>query len=272
MIGLSNQRSMDFRQARILSLVSVFFMAVTAFFLVSAENRRPLAADVGIVIEPVKTFSGDEAPAGRSSISLPLSVPEYIQRYKASCEAAAARAALLYYGVSFSEDDILEEIGWSKPPRYYNKSGDLVWGNPQSEFVGDPNPKRIYVDGYGVYNQPIYKFLSNHGFGKSVSKSGWDIEELASYIKSGYPAIVWLSGDFKRRTPGVMIGPDGVKNPWIFAEHAVVLVGFDDNGMELMDPAPGVGYRRVTTKQFEDGFISLGNMAIVVIPGEMAEL
>jgi uncharacterized protein YvpB len=69
-----------------------------------------------------------------------------------------------------------------------------------------------------------------------------------------------------------MIGPDESRNPWIFAEHAAVIVGFDDKGVDIMDPAPGTGYRRITYKQFEDGFASLGNMAIVVIPGDLAEL
>lgn len=263
---------MDFRQTRFLSMVSVFMMAATAFFLVSENNRRASKINFSLsgfkeTIPPEMVLSEE-----KTAVAMPLAVPQYIQRYRASCEVAAARAALLYFGVSFSEDDMIEEIGWEITHRYYDKNGDLVWGNPQSKYVGYYDPERIYIDGYGVYNQPIYGFLSEHGFGKSISKTNWSIDELISYVRQGYPAIAWVSGDFKKKAVGVMIGPDGVKNPWIFSEHAVVVRGFDEKRVYLMDPAPGAGYRQVTWKEFEDGFGNLDNMAIAIIPGEMAEL
>jgi uncharacterized protein YvpB len=268
---------MDFRQARILGLVSVFLMATAAFFLVSAVNQKSWAisrikSEKPVASDPIEPEIETAVNYRLASVDLPLGVPEYFQKYKASCETAATRAVMLYFKVAFSEDDILEEIGWDNPPRYYNQAGDLVWGNPQSRFVGNPDPKKIYVDGYGVYNRPIYRFLAEHGFGKSVSKTDWNMQELLSYVKRGYPALVWVAGDFKKRTSGIMIDSEGAENPWIFAEHAVVIRGFDDSGIDIMDPAPGTGYRRITYKQFEDGFISLGNMAIVVIPGDLAEL
>lgn len=270
---------MDFHRARVLSLISVFLMAAAAFFLVFSINQRSLANGY----ETVKNISSDHPGQTKNAVglislrsspavSLPLDVLEYFQKYKASCETAATKAALLYFNVSFPEEDMLEEIGWEKLPRYYDKSGNLIWGNPQRKFVGDPNPGKLYIDGYGVYNQPIYDFLANHGFKKSISKIGWNTDELLSYVSRGYPVIAWVSGDFKIKPQGVMISPDGVKNPWILAEHAVVVRGFDDSGIDIMDPAPGAGYHKVTREEFENGFINLNNMAIVVMPGEMAEL
>jgi uncharacterized protein YvpB len=263
---------------RIISLISVFLMAAIACFVIfTVDKRFPelnyKAADKTI-IESVdgSEILTDIVDFEPTSASMPLDVPEYLQKYNASCETAAIRAAMLYFDVDFSEDDILEEIGWSNPPRYYDKEGNLVWGNPQDKFVGNPNPKRIYIDGYGVYNQPIYNFLADHGFRESISKTDWDTSELLNYVERGYPVIAWVAGDFRKRTPGIMISSEGVENPWIFAEHAVVIRGFNEKGIDIMDPAPGTGYRRITYKQFEDGFTSLGNMAIAVIPGEIAEL
>jgi len=246
-------------------------MAAAAFFLVSENNRQASKIKFGF-FGFKETIPPDIILSEEKTIALPLVVPEYIQKYRASCEVAATRAALLYFGVVFSEEDMIEEIGWEILPRYYDKNGDLVWGNPQSKYVGHYDPERIYIDGYGVYNQPIYGFLSEHGFGKSISKTNWSIDEIISYVRQGYPVIAWTSRDFKKRVPGVMISPDGAKNPWIFSEHAVVVRGFDEKRVYLMDPAPRAGYRQVTWKEFEDGFGSLNNMAIAIMPGEMAEL
>lgn len=270
---------MDFHRARVLSLISVFLMAATVFFLVLSINQRSLVNGY----EPAENISNNKSSRIKSAtglislrsspaVNLPLDIPEYFQKYRASCETAATKATLFYFDVSFSEDDMLEEIGWEKLPRYYDKSGNLVWGNPQKKFVGDPNPKKLYIDGYGVYNQPIYAFLANHGFGKSISKTDWNTDELLSYVGRGYPVIAWVSGDFKIKPQGVMISPDGASNPWIFAEHAVAIRGFDDSGIEIMDPAPATGYRKVTYEEFRNGFSGLNNMAIVVIPGEPIEL
>lgn len=198
---------------------------------------------------------------------LVLDVARYAQTHPASCESASTHATVKYFGSSLTENDIIAEIGADFSPRYYDSAGNLHWGNPQEKFVGDIDSPNLYVDGYGVYNKPIKKVLDNHGFSRSISKTGWDREELLSWVRSGYPAIIWISGSWTKKTVGKMIAPDGTENPWIYGEHAVVLRGVDPGSIYIMDVGNGSHYT-VSYSKFDIGFANLGNMAIVVIPDQ----
>lgn len=193
-----------------------------------------------------------------------LTLLPYEQQYRASCEIASVKAILQAYGGSVTEAEILAEIGMDNSVRYFDEKVILHWGDPQKKYLGNPDAKNIYVDGYGVYNNPIYTYLSNHGFSKSISKIGWDRNELFSYVKLGYPAIFWTSSDYKTHEVIDMVAPDGTVNPFMEGEHALVLYDVDDDWIYVMDV--GVGeYDKISYNQFDTGFANLGNMAIVVI-------
>lgn len=196
-----------------------------------------------------------------------MDVKKYAQTHPASCESASAHVVMDYFGSDFSEDSIIEEIGADLSPRHFDADGNLHWGNPQKTFVGDIDGKNVYVDGYGVYNEPIAKVLKNHGFSASISRTGWKIEELLNHVRRGYPAIVWISSNYQASEVGTMIGPDGIENPWIWGEHAVVLRGVDRDEIYIMDVGNG-SYYTVSYSKFETGFANLNNMAIIVIPDE----
>jgi len=197
-----------------------------------------------------------------------MDVEKYAQTHPASCESASAYAVMDYFGVDFSEDSIIDEIGADLSSRYFDNNGDLHWGNPQETFVGDIDGQNVYVDGYGVYNQPIAEVLKAHGFAASISQTGWEVDNLLEYIRRGYPAIVWISNDYQSKEVGTMIALDGVENPWIWGEHAVVLRGVDSDEIYIMDVGDG-SYYTVSYSKFETGFSNLNNMAIVVIPGDV---
>lgn len=198
-----------------------------------------------------------------------LDVPKYAQTHAASCEVASTHAAMLYFGVNVTENTLLKEIGADLSPRYFDKQGNLHWGNPQKKFVGNVDAKQVYVDGYGVYNQPIAKELVRHGFSRSISHTNWNLGDLFTYVRQGFPAIVWISNDFSTQKVGTMIAADGTKNPWIYREHAVVLRGVDvaAGSVYIMDVGSGK-YKTVSTELFQQGFANLHNMAIVVIPNK----
>ncbi|MBN1617782.1 C39 family peptidase [Candidatus Dojkabacteria bacterium] len=194
-----------------------------------------------------------------------MNVETYKQTHPASCESASAHILMKYFGVDVTEDQIIAEIGAdTTSTRYFDDQGNLHWGNPQRSFVGNIDGEVVYVDGYGVYNEPVYKVLANHGFSSSISKTNWDVDELFNYVRQGYPVIVWVSNDFKPKTVGTMIGPDGEENPWIEDEHALVIHGIDPEKIYLMDVGFGT-YDAVSYPEFRTGFQNLENMAIVVI-------
>ncbi len=198
-------------------------------------------------------------------VTVILDIKAYAQTHPASCEAASTHAVVSYFGSDLSENEIIEQVGADDGERYMGDDGKLYWGNPQEKFVGDIDGENVYVDGYGVYNQPIYEVLKQHGFAESISKTEWVIADLLSYVKRGFPAIVWISNDYSKKDVGIMVDEDGNENPWIWGEHAVVLRGVEGSKLHIMDVGNGSFYT-VSKSEFETGFANLNNMAIVVIP------
>jgi uncharacterized protein YvpB len=236
--------------------------------LISSQNI--LKEEIG-KLEAVSQKLEEELKDGKEEENLPvlpssvvMDVPQYAQTHNASCEASSAHAAMLYLGKNVPEDQIIEEVGFDQSPRYF-RDGVLHWGNPQENFVGDIDGEEVYVDGYGVYNEPIYQVLKSHGFGGSISKTGWDSNELYREIRKGYPAIAWISNSYQKLEVRKMVAPDGAENPYMVGEHAVVVRGVDRNNVYIMDVGNG-SYYSVTKKKFETGFANLNNMAIVVEP------
>ncbi len=225
--------------------------------LIEVEKNKPEPTCTNVVINQSKVLPS----------SVLLNIPSYSQKYSASCEAAATHSAMLYFGVNISEDKILNTMGKDESPRYFDSHGNLHWGNPQQHFVGNWNAKHVYVDGYGVYNKPVYQVLKVNGFEKSISKTGWNLNDLYDYVKMGYPAIVWISSDFKKQTVGKMIASDGTENLWMYKEHAVVIRGVDNSNVYYMDVWSGKN-AVVTKSTFATGFANLNNMAIVVVPND----
>ena len=196
-----------------------------------------------------------------------MNVPLYTQTHSASCEFASTHAAMLYYGVDIPEDTIIASVGSDNTPRTVDADGTIRWGNPQLKFVGSVDASNIYYDGYGVYNDPIYKFLSENGFSSSISKMNWDVNDLYNYVRQGYPVILWISNDLSTQIPSTWIAPDGSVHKWILKEHAVVLRGVDVDNVYYVDVGLGV-YKTATKADFERGFANLDNMAVVVKKGK----
>jgi uncharacterized protein YvpB len=235
---------------------SYFFQLTKSPFSIESSYNTPQSIASSRAILPVR---GAILPK-----YVIFDVPLVKQAHRASCELASTRAVMLYYGIDISEDKILSDIGVDNSPRYFDSNGKLHWGNPQQAFVGNFDAPIIYVDGYGVYNQPIKKYLDSHGFSRSISKQHWDVTELLNFVKEGNPVIVWISSDYQKKYVQTWIAPDGSEQKWFVGEHAVVIRGVDDNNVYIMDVGNGT-YTTISIDRFSVGFSNLDNMAIVVI-------
>jgi uncharacterized protein YvpB len=237
-----------------------YALATTAVDAMQDENDALLDQNTSLQNE-VGAASSEKLP-----MSVMLDVEAFAQTHHASCESAAAHAAMKYWGVDMGENDIIAAIGAdTETERYFDDQGRLHWGNPQKAFVGDIDGEDVYVDGYGVYNQPVYKVLAANGFSKSISKTGWNFDELMNHVKRGYPVIAWTSYNYKDMENYELISPDGAVNTFIYQEHAVVVRGYDGENVYIMDVYKGV-FKTISKSDFIRGMANLDNMAIVVVP------
>jgi uncharacterized protein YvpB len=93
-------------------------------------------------------------------------LPWYGQQETFTCNIAATRMALAYYGIYRSESQIKASIGTGL----------------------DPNAN--WVAGYGVHSVPIASYISNY---RSVDRrSGMTLKDLTTAVDNGDPVIAWV--------------------------------------------------------------------------------
>ena len=171
-----------------------------------------------------------------SSLVLISNFPSFNQypNYPTGCESVALTLLLNYYGVSVSVSDVIANL--SKEDLPFSENGILYGGNPEKGFVGDPYSS----NGYGVYESPIGN-VSNMYKGGVISRSGVPFSEVLNFVSQNKPVVVWTSMGLS--VPYIssswIYKPTGEKISWKANEHAVVLIGYNDNYVIISDPMGG---------------------------------
>ena len=96
--------------------------------------------------------------------------------YPTGCESVALYLLLNFYEVNVSVEDIVSNL--KKGPLPYKNNGQVLGGNPEIEFIG--NPKTKYS--YGVYNKPIAEVANQYKNGV-ISKIGLDFSEVLNLVE-----------------------------------------------------------------------------------------
>lgn len=176
--------------------------------------------------------------------------------YPTGCESVALYLLLNFYEVNVSVEDIVSNL--KKGPLPYKNNGQVLGGNPEIEFIG--NPKTKYS--YGVYNKPIAEVANQYKNGV-ISKIGLDFSEVLNLVESNHPVMVWttinLSKPFISTTWIDYKTGDTIK--WISGEHAVVIFDIEDDQVIISDPYTGT-IRKLDKKLFESRYNYLGKRAI----------
>ncbi|GIV66874.1 MAG: C39 family peptidase [Chloroflexota bacterium] len=170
----------------------------------------------------------------------------YPQTLNLSCESRSAADWAAYFGVSIEELDFLSQLPHSDDP---NKG-----------FVGDPNGPGglIPPHPYGVHAAPVAALLRAYGL-PAEDVMDVTIEELKAEIAAGRPVIVWV---IFGTSPGYALSYTTQAGEVITVapnEHTAILIGYDPNGVTLLDGAM-IYWRSWDT--FLQSFKVLGNMAV----------
>lgn len=171
----------------------------------------------------------------------------YAQTLNLSCESRSASDWARYFGVDIAELDFQAQL-----PR----SDD-----PNLGFVGNPNGPGglIPPNPYGVHAAPVAALLRAHGI-PAEDITGMTPEQLRVEIASGRPVIVWV---IVGTVPGYALTYTTEQGNQVTVapnEHTVIVIGYDTNGVTLLDGAQ-VYWRSWNT--FLQSFQVLGNMAVI---------
>jgi uncharacterized protein YvpB len=192
------------------------------------------------------------------------------QQHNLSCEAAALRMALSYYGISADETTLMNEMTRDPRPAVFDRSGRLVtWGDPAAAYVGNPDGHIERYTGYGAYHQPVARAAI--AAGASVIESGSGLygspvppADAYNAVLDGHPVVAWISNTYHQVSLRSYVAYDGATVRYTLTEHAVTLVGVRTDAVLIDDPWFGRAWHPKV--QFESAYRTFSDMAVVVGP------
>ncbi len=157
-----------------------------------------------------------------NEFNIQLNVPFYRQEKPLSCEIAALRMALNYYGANLQEKDLKDTLPWATPYQYENG----LWGDPDVGFVGDISGNQVSKTGYGVYWKPI-AYMAQYYLPQSYYFENESIDEIVYELNAGHPVLAW-SVYAKKGKANTMNWqtPEGKDVVAFVGEHTFVIKGF----------------------------------------------
>ena len=176
--------------------------------------------------------------------------------YPTGCESIALKILLEYNGVYVSAGEIINRLKKGELP--YKIEDQMYGGNPELEFIGDP--RNDYS--YGVYNGPIAEVANT--FKENINNTeGLELEEILNIVKENRPVMVWSTINNIR--PGIseswIYRKTGERIYWKDNEHAVVIIGYNDEQVIVSDPYTG-RITKFNREIFKQNYNYMGKRAV----------
>ncbi|HSS61579.1 MAG TPA: C39 family peptidase [Candidatus Limnocylindrales bacterium] len=208
------------------------------------------------------------APAAPPPTTRVLAITWHHQEHNLTCEAAALRMALSYYGIAIDEQTLLGYMTLDPRPAAFDPSGRLkAWGDPALSYVGDPDGHIERYTGYGVYNSPVARAAVRAGAHVVVSGSGLygepvPVADVYNAVLVGHPVVAWISNTYHSVPLAHYLAFDGSTVAYTLTEHAVTVVGVRPDAVLINDPWFGPAWH--PKAQFESAYATFSQMAVVI--------
>src|SRR5947207_6442051 len=207
-------------------------------------------------------------PAPLPATQRVLEVPWHHQEHNLSCEAAALRMALSYYGINKDELTLIRYMTQDSRPAGLDAAGRLArWGDPAYAYVGNPDGHIERYTGYGVYFQPVG--LAAMLAGADVLRAGSGLygspvlpAEVYRAVLDGHPVVAWISNRYRQVSLESYVAYDGSTVRYTLTEHAVTIVGVRRDAVLINDPWFGRAWH--PKAQFESAYRTFADMAVVI--------
>ncbi|MCP3771822.1 C39 family peptidase [Paenibacillus sp. MZ04-78.2] len=213
----------------------------------------------------VKAAATAAAPPASKPVERPKSVlleaPHIRQRPElpSGCEVTSLAMLLQFYGVNKSKMDLVPEMKKDPTPIRYNKNGSIAyWGNPNTGFVGEVTGA---AKGFAIYHTALFELLKDYvPTAQDMTKEPFS--KLEDQLIQGIPSVVWTTINYKVPDKWVVwdtpIGPIETT----FMEHAVLLVGFDEQYVYVNDPLAGQSNKKIDKEAFIATWDAMGRQAL----------
>lgn len=220
-----------------------------------------VAAPPPIAVKPASSAAPPAPKEKPKPASAMLDAPA-IKQYPelpSGCEVTSLTMLLQYAGVNKSKTELAYEMPKDPTPlRTDGNGGFISWGDPNVGFVGDVTGKSR---GFGIYHAGLLPLLKTYE-PEALDLTGKPFDMLERQVAEGYPVIVWNTADYS--VPNLWVtwdSPNGAIRT-TFAEHAVLLVGYDDANVYVNDPITGGKNVSIAKAQFLEAWKAMGQQAL----------
>ncbi len=191
-------------------------------------------------------------------------VPHFTQfsQYLTACESLATCSLLQYYGIDMTPDVFLD--GYLPVSDYPEKDsdGELHAEHPANAFIGDP----MKGDAFGCYNSAIVRATDKIHKGLALAHNNMSLPELCKhYIDRGEPVVIWATINMARASKTISWHtPSGEIYTFISPEHALVLLGYDENNYYFCDSLQYNDICSYSKEAVEQAYEALGEQSLVI--------
>jgi uncharacterized protein YvpB len=206
---------------------------------VAAPSAAPSAPKVSVMIDAPIVRQNPELPAG--------------------CEVTSLAMLLQYKGINKSKLELAEEMLKDETPIVWNKDGTIAyWGNPNLGFVGDVKRNS---KAFGIYHTALFPLLQNY-IPSAIDMTNKPFAEFEKQLANNIPIVAWTTIDYM--VPDTWVIWDSPLGPiqTTFMEHAVLLVGFDEQSVYVNDPLSGKKNVKIDKAQFVASWEAMGRQGL----------
>jgi uncharacterized protein YvpB len=230
-------------------------------FAASGDSSAGTVAYAEAVVVPVEqpVAKQPEVPPLPASRILDAPLIRQHPELPAGCEVTSLAMLLQYYGVNKSKTELAKEMPYDPTPISFNNDGSIkVWGNPNLGFVGKPDGS---ARGFGIYHAGLISLMKAY-VPTAIDLTRQPFDKLEKQVLSGIPVVVWTTIDFK--DPAKWVQWDTTLGPirTTFMEHAVLMVGVDEQYVYVNDPYSGRKQLKLDKESFLSTWEAMGRQAL----------
>ena len=220
-----------------------------------------------VVVVEVKPVKQNVSTNSNPDNYLVKNVPFVAQnpKYPNGCEAASTVMLLNYYGMKISLTDFINN--YLKMDKVYTKDGVRYGPNPEICYAGDPASLH---GGWGCFSTAIEnasnKLINEKYNGKYTVKKNTTNASLPELAKSKKPVVIWTTITYDVVKGNYTWKSYDGKTTYSYPkdQHAVVVIGQDDNYYYVNDPLKSNGNTKIKKSTLEKSFDSMGRKAIMI--------
>lgn len=196
-----------------------------------------------------------------TTVNFPVETLLQLPELPNGCEITSLSALLNAYGFNADKNQMADH--YLRKEAFYREEGQLYGANPYVAYAGNPREK----SGFFVYAPPVVdaanQFLTEEESSlRAFDLSGSTQEAILQHLIKEGPVVMWVTLD---------LSAPRINYSWLLKDtgepfmapvnlHAVVLYGFDEENVYVMDPLQGQVIHPIG--RFFDSYIALGSHAV----------